>query len=205
MSDREHFIPNTPLFCESAAGREPSLTWSLLREVAAGRQLSLTVLLDRHGEPLWMAPAAESLWYSPGSNLLRNTMRTATAVIAPDADSEMSRFRAELGRIPCLVEISRWNSDSHLLLARLTVDVPRRLAIHYGLTDAEVRVAELVSAGGRNIAIAKSLNVSPHTVRTHVSRVLQKFGTDCRAKVAACWAEARFFDADAKSIFRTDS
>jgi DNA-binding NarL/FixJ family response regulator len=54
-----------------------------------------------------------------------------------------------------------------------------------GLSVRERQVAGLVADGGSNAFIAAELFLSIHTVRIHVSRVLQAFGVATRAGVAA--------------------
>ncbi len=52
------------------------------------------------------------------------------------------------------------------------------------LTDAEVRIAELVGAGMTNRATAGELIVSPHTVDAHLKHIYQKLGIHSRAELA---------------------
>jgi DNA-binding NarL/FixJ family response regulator len=54
-----------------------------------------------------------------------------------------------------------------------------------GLSPRERDVALLMAQGQSNAMIAAELFLSPHTVRMHVSRVLQAFGAPTRAGVAA--------------------
>ena len=42
------------------------------------------------------------------------------------------------------------------------------------LTDREMQVLKLISQGKSNKEIAAELNISPHTVRTHINRILKK-------------------------------
>ena len=57
-----------------------------------------------------------------------------------------------------------------------------------GLSDREREVATLLVTGASNAELARTLFVSEHTVRMHVSRVLQAFGVATRAGVAAALA-----------------
>jgi len=52
------------------------------------------------------------------------------------------------------------------------------------LTDAEVRIAELVGTGMTNRATAQELIVSPHTVDAHLKHIYQKLGIHSRAELA---------------------
>lgn len=58
------------------------------------------------------------------------------------------------------------------------------LSVLYDLTPAEVRVFELVVEGNTNVAVARALGVSPSTIKTHVSRVLDKLGVRTRVELS---------------------
>jgi DNA-binding CsgD family transcriptional regulator/tetratricopeptide (TPR) repeat protein len=51
------------------------------------------------------------------------------------------------------------------------------------MTDAELRVAQLVADGNTNREIAQKLFVSPHTVNTHLRHVFEKLGVNSRVDV----------------------
>ena len=63
----------------------------------------------------------------------------------------------------------------------LTVEALRE---QFGLTRKEAEVALLLARGKSNAEIAKELVVSPHTVRRHTERVLQKVDVRSRSGVA---------------------
>ena len=67
-------------------------------------------------------------------------------------------------------------------------DARRRLAV---LTDREREVAEAVAEGGSNAAVAAALFMSEGTVKTHVSRILTKTGTENRVQIALLVYRAR--------------
>ncbi len=54
-----------------------------------------------------------------------------------------------------------------------------------GLSEREREVLALVLDGHENSEIAAELHISPHTARSHVSRVLAAYGTPTRATLAA--------------------
>jgi DNA-binding NarL/FixJ family response regulator len=54
------------------------------------------------------------------------------------------------------------------------------------LTSREIDVLLLMAAGHDNAAIAQELDISPHTARTHVQRILTKF--DVRSRFSAVFA-----------------
>jgi len=49
-----------------------------------------------------------------------------------------------------------------------------------GITDREFDVLRLLAAGRSNKEIARQLEVSPNTVKTHVARLFEKLGTGRR-------------------------
>ncbi|WP_308356233.1 helix-turn-helix transcriptional regulator [Streptomyces sp. ODS05-4] len=52
------------------------------------------------------------------------------------------------------------------------------------LTRAERRVADLAAQGMTNQAVATALSVSPHTVDSHLRKVLRKLGVANRVALA---------------------
>lgn len=63
----------------------------------------------------------------------------------------------------------------------------RQAREEFGLTAREQEVLRLLAEGFSNPQIAKILDVSPHTVKTHVVHVYDKLGVGDRAQ-AAVWA-----------------
>ena len=53
------------------------------------------------------------------------------------------------------------------------------------LTDRERQILGLIATGANNAAMATALDISPHTVRTHVQNLLGKLGADTRLAAAA--------------------
>ena len=62
-------------------------------------------------------------------------------------------------------------------------DAPR---LADALTERELSVARAISRGLSNAQIASELFISVTTVKTHVSRILEKLGVGNRAQIAAC-------------------
>ena len=54
----------------------------------------------------------------------------------------------------------------------------------HGLTSRELEIAMLVAERLSNKAIAKALNISPHTARTHLANIYQKLGLKGRGELA---------------------
>jgi DNA-binding NarL/FixJ family response regulator len=51
-----------------------------------------------------------------------------------------------------------------------------------GLTDRECQVLELLAAGHANKGIARTLDVSPNTVKTHIANLFQKLEVERRTQ-----------------------
>jgi DNA-binding CsgD family transcriptional regulator len=64
----------------------------------------------------------------------------------------------------------------------LIVEFP---ATGHGLSPRELQIARLVAGGATNHAIARSLDISPWTVSTHLRRVFAKLGVGTRAEMVA--------------------
>jgi non-specific serine/threonine protein kinase len=59
------------------------------------------------------------------------------------------------------------------------------------LSGREQEVAELVAQGLSNAAVARELFLSPATVASHVSHILEKLGFSSRVEIAAWVVEIR--------------
>ena len=58
-----------------------------------------------------------------------------------------------------------------------------------GLTARECEILELLASGQSNKELARTLGISPNTVKTHVARVYEKLEVDRRVQAIekACW------------------
>jgi DNA-binding CsgD family transcriptional regulator len=54
-----------------------------------------------------------------------------------------------------------------------------------GLTPREVEVLQLLATGQANKQIARALEVSPNTVKTHLARLFEKLGASSRTEAIA--------------------
>ncbi len=70
----------------------------------------------------------------------------------------------------------------HVVVSSHSHDGERRTDV---LSCAELRVLTLVADGGSTEAIARSLSLSPHTVRTHVRNAMRKLEASSRAHAVA--------------------
>jgi DNA-binding CsgD family transcriptional regulator len=79
------------------------------------------------------------------------------------------------------------NNDAHAPSADLaSMSVETRLHMLYGLTRAEVRVAQLLAHEGlSNKMIAQRLGISVSTVSSHICHLLRKTGTNQRTELLA--------------------
>jgi len=55
------------------------------------------------------------------------------------------------------------------------------------LSPREAEVLELMARGQSNKVIARTLDISPHTVKRHVANILDKLGLESRGQAAAWW------------------
>jgi DNA-binding NarL/FixJ family response regulator len=81
---------------------------------------------------------------------------------------------------------------------RADVDLPASndapAAMPFGLTQREVEVLRLVTAGRANRDIAAELFISPKTASVHVSNILAKLGVATRVEAAALTHRLRLLD-----------
>ncbi len=57
------------------------------------------------------------------------------------------------------------------------------------LTDRQQEILSLVTGGRSNREIAEALDVTPSTVKSHVTRVLHALGVKTRVEAAVLWTE----------------
>jgi DNA-binding CsgD family transcriptional regulator len=67
---------------------------------------------------------------------------------------------------------------------RRIVTHPRAKTGLASLTDSELKVVRLIADGATNRAVAQNLQLSPHTVKTHVHNAFAKLGITSRAQLA---------------------
>lgn len=138
------------------------------------------------------------VYYDTDVTALLPAVRTPTAVLHREGDRG-TRF--ELGReVAALIPgatLMPLTGASHLFyhgdwaaVAQAVLDFlgpPEHRAQR--LTDREFEVAELVTEGLTNQAIASRLSVAPRTVETHVENIRRKLQVRSRAQIAA-WVAA---------------
>ena len=67
---------------------------------------------------------------------------------------------------------------------RRIVSQPRAKTGWDSLTDAELKVINLIAEGATNRDVATRLHLSPHTVKTHVHNAFAKLGISSRGQLA---------------------
>jgi DNA-binding CsgD family transcriptional regulator len=62
--------------------------------------------------------------------------------------------------------------------------LPRTRAARWdSLTDSELTVVHLIAEGATNRSVAQKLQISPHTVKSHVHNAFAKLGITSRAQL----------------------
>ena len=94
----------------------------------------------------------------------------------------VSPLRAEIGWAAMA-----WQAPAVLVLIidpeKGSRDVAARLRALFGLTRAEARVAQEISAGEGLVSVAEALGTHPTTIRTHLHRVFSKTDTRRQAEL----------------------
>ena len=130
-----------------------------------------------------VAPDTRVVMLSPGLNsaLLMGSLKAGATGFVPKDSSESD-----------LIRVVRANGIGEVLVtaavAKLSmrfVQYNRKAVDLASLTGREKQVLLLVADGLSNVSIAAELDLSPHTIRSHVSRILTKLGATSRAELGA--------------------
>jgi DNA-binding NarL/FixJ family response regulator len=129
--------------------------------------------------------ARAALQDAPGDG--RSPRRTATVLLVLRND-RMTRRRAHSGGVTACVDASASLDEladtlSSVARGETVRAAPASPLEQATLTAREIDVLLLMAAGHDNASIATSLDISPHTARTHVQRILTKF--DVRNRFSA--------------------
>jgi len=60
------------------------------------------------------------------------------------------------------------------------------------LSQREIQILQMLACGTTNVEIAQSLNISPHTVKSHITHIFNKLGVNSRTQ-ASVWATQHHF------------
>ena len=131
-------------------------------------------LLQSSSRPLLYAQAAEDA----GAQLILADRRDEALVQLNAAFDTYTRHEA-------LADARRVGRELRRLgVERRIVKQPRDKTGWDSLTDAELRVVNLIAQGATNRAVADQLHLSLHTVKTHVHNAFTKLGISSRAQLA---------------------
>jgi len=184
---------------DAPAGERPSRAFLRVLDL----MIEGVLLLDGTGAPLYRNPSLEHTLLDDADRavLLREmrhvglaipraaASRSADVAPAPDAvttretRTSIARYRIRAAAVdPALTGVER---ASLVTLERLTPVMPSPLALadRFNLTASEAGVASLLAQGHSNDAIARLLDISPHTARHHTENVLLKLNVHSRAEV----------------------
>ncbi|WP_344385142.1 helix-turn-helix transcriptional regulator [Asanoa iriomotensis] len=132
-------------------------------------------VLDRSPRPMLRANAAEDR-----GRLLLGYGKRAEGLA--ELDRAWSIYRG-IGARSAMVDVQRVMRRAGARRAKWETDAARPRQGWAALTDAEVKVAELISAGNTNKAAARMLNLSPNTVSTHLRSIFTKLDVQSRVQL----------------------
>jgi len=160
--------PVVPLFAAVAAYTRGILERDAQALVAAAE------MLESSSRPLLYAAAAEDA----GSELAR----------IGHGDEALDQFNAAFDtymRHEALADARRVGRELRRLgVERRIVSQPRAKEGWDSLTDAELKVVNLIAQGVTNRAVATHLHLSLHTVKTHIRNSFAKLGINSRAELS---------------------
>jgi DNA-binding CsgD family transcriptional regulator len=130
-------------------------------------------LLESSERPLLYAGAAEDA----GAELAR-TGRTRPAI------EQLTAAFDTYTQHEAIADARRVGRELRLLgVERRIVAQPRAKTGWDSLTDAELKVINLIAEGATNRSVAQQLHLSPHTVKTHLHNAFAKLGITSRAQL----------------------
>jgi DNA-binding CsgD family transcriptional regulator len=160
--------PANPMFTAVAAYVRAILEHDAQGLVAAAE------LLASSSRPLFYAAAAEDA----GTELAR-AGRTQEAITHLHA-----AFDTYLGH-EAIAHARRLGRELRRLgVERRIVSQPRAKSGLDSLTVAELKIVHLIAQGATNRAVAETLHLSPHTVKTHVHNAFTKLAINSRTQLA---------------------
>ncbi|CAN5850347.1 hypothetical protein BH23GEM6_BH23GEM6_27470 [soil metagenome] len=190
------------LFPAFRAGAEMCVRWGAHRSELVQVMETLgqaARLCDLQGRVLHETPALQKMLRAdPARDQLLMALSVAHERFGIAAGPEHGALLPEMSRLEVTTDFSRYairgcfyhagSVGSPLLLLTLQRLTPQvrtadELRSEFLLTGAETRVAFQLARGRSNTQIATDLGISPHTVRRHTERVLQKLNVRSRAEV----------------------
>lgn len=164
---------STPFFEVEALHRDGSV---VNLEVRSGTLVRDGVLVGRQGIARNIteikALQAEVVEKSQRMTLLEERMRLAMGLYARIADL----VSGDAVQTP-------FGEDA---LRAVDVTLQRLSCERHAMTPADIRILQLLAKGLSNEAIATAVCRSPHTIKDHVKRIMQRLGAKRRAEAVAC-------------------
>lgn len=147
------------------------------------RSQALCDLLAADPERERLSAAMEQIAAAAGG-VRRAETKTAIAETPRPPAREITTAHAPYRVLATLLPAGLYGADPAVLVAlertAPALPEPRTLIARYGLTAREAEVALLLARGTSNRQIARRLEISPHTVRTHAERIFVKLGIHSR-------------------------
>lgn len=107
----------------------------------------------------------------------------------------LESLRADLGQLRAGLSsnaVGMWNGDKSRTEASRRLPQPPDIA-GTGLTRREIEVLQWMARGETNGRIARRLNITEGTVKTHVQAILRKLGAANRAAAVSMWVQVSRF------------
>lgn len=100
---------------------------------------------------------------------------------------------AEAGRVGAAAVLDKHTSATTVLktIRELFSEGDESKPLAAALTNRERDVARLAADGMTNVEIAKTLDLSENTIKTHIATILQKLGVRRRIDICRAWTSAR--------------
>jgi DNA-binding CsgD family transcriptional regulator len=160
------------------------------RELYRNRCFSQLTACDPGGPPLAAA-------------MTRFAQRWSVASLGrqvPEVDTHHGWYRLSASHLPA----GLFGRDEVLIVAAQRIDpalpTARQLAVVWGLSSREAEVVLALARGQTDVSIARTLGISPHTVRHHAEHIFAKLGIRSRKAIGMRLLEtAHVQDASGKS------
>lgn len=108
-------------------------------------------------------------------------IRSTVALDVKSAESDRDRRPSVGSPVP-----TRKSAENRKAVAK-PVELKANASLPTPLTGRELEVLRMVAHGNTNTEISRQLNISPHTVKSHVVHIFNKLGVNDRTQ-AAVWA-----------------
>jgi DNA-binding NarL/FixJ family response regulator len=136
----------------------------------------------------------------PATAVIMLTGAGGHQVLGEAIDAGCTGFLVKELRGPVLVDAIRSVYQGEVVIhAKALAEVLRHEPTSsHGLTRRELEILELLANGSSTDEIARTLYVSPHTVRNHVSNILAKLGTHSKLEAVSVARRTHIVDVSAE-------